>query len=298
MGLYVVERKTTSEDIAPGSPYWKRLEMDSQVSTYVSGSSRLGFQIHGCLYDVLRKPQHRPSEKKNETPDAYERRVLEAISEKPAYYYQRGVISRLDEQVRESEVDNWQTSQGILASRRLKMWPRNADSCMQWHRECDYFAVCSGVARIDDGMLFRRQAPHEELAAESQSLELLTQSSMRAYRACPRRYYYCYELGVRSLKRAQALSTGTSIHKGIEVLDSSDGDLGKALAALSDSDPFEVAKQRAMLTGYAAMYPRGSIKVVYVEKEFRVPFINPDSGGYSKTFVLAGKVDALAEVER
>lgn len=59
--VYVVEHKTSSEDISPGSDYWRRLRMDAQVSTYFVGARALGYDPEACLYDVLGKPGIRPS---------------------------------------------------------------------------------------------------------------------------------------------------------------------------------------------------------------------------------------------
>lgn len=61
LGRSFVEHKTTSEEIGLGSSYWKRLQMDTQVSTYYAGAKSLGHEVTGCLYDVLRKPALRPS---------------------------------------------------------------------------------------------------------------------------------------------------------------------------------------------------------------------------------------------
>lgn len=57
-----VEHKTTSEDIGLGSVYWRRLTLDPQVSTYYAGAKSLGHDVHGCVYDVVRKPALRPSQ--------------------------------------------------------------------------------------------------------------------------------------------------------------------------------------------------------------------------------------------
>ena len=56
----VVEHKTASEDVSPGSDYWKRLRMDGQVSVYFEGATSLGYAAAACLYDVLAKPALRP----------------------------------------------------------------------------------------------------------------------------------------------------------------------------------------------------------------------------------------------
>lgn len=60
--VLVVEHKTATGDISPGSEYWRRLRMDGQVSVYFEGARSLGYDVAGCLYDVLGKPAHRPSE--------------------------------------------------------------------------------------------------------------------------------------------------------------------------------------------------------------------------------------------
>lgn len=59
--VLLVEHKTSSEDISPGSTYWSRLRMDGQVSIYFAGARQaLGIDVAGCLYDVLLKPAQRP----------------------------------------------------------------------------------------------------------------------------------------------------------------------------------------------------------------------------------------------
>lgn len=56
-----IEHKTTSEEIGVGSTYWRRLTLNSQVSTYYAGAKALGYEVDGCIYDVIRKPGLRPS---------------------------------------------------------------------------------------------------------------------------------------------------------------------------------------------------------------------------------------------
>jgi len=58
----IIEHKTSSEDLGPGSEYWRRLRMDPQISTYFVGARALGIEPDACLYDVLGKPALRPSQ--------------------------------------------------------------------------------------------------------------------------------------------------------------------------------------------------------------------------------------------
>ena len=52
----VLEHKLLSEDLAPGSDWWKRLQMDSQVSLYVYAARKIWNDVSTVLYDVTRKP--------------------------------------------------------------------------------------------------------------------------------------------------------------------------------------------------------------------------------------------------
>lgn len=56
----LIEHKTSSEQIGPGSEYWRRLQIDSQISTYYAGARSMGFDVEGCLYDVIGKPGIKP----------------------------------------------------------------------------------------------------------------------------------------------------------------------------------------------------------------------------------------------
>lgn len=56
--IYVVEHKTTGTDTSVGGVYWDRLAVDTQVSIYIDGASMLGYEVAGCVYDVLRRPGH------------------------------------------------------------------------------------------------------------------------------------------------------------------------------------------------------------------------------------------------
>lgn len=70
--IVVVEHKTTSEAIDPGSDYWDRLRMDTQCSKYYLAASHMNVgDVGSILYDVLRKPLQRPSTIPDLDPDGY-----------------------------------------------------------------------------------------------------------------------------------------------------------------------------------------------------------------------------------
>ena len=58
---FLLEHKTTSDSIeSPDSPYFKRLDIDSQVSMYVLAHWQSGIKLDGTVYDVIKKPGIRP----------------------------------------------------------------------------------------------------------------------------------------------------------------------------------------------------------------------------------------------
>jgi PD-(D/E)XK nuclease superfamily len=182
--VWIVEHKTTSEDLGPGSIYWQRLQIDPQVSMYFVGGRALGYDIAGCLYDVIKKPRQTPHtatpedkrrtkkdgsyyadvREEDETPEAYEARLMTAIEAAPDAFYQRGEVMRLDQEERDAAHDTWQTVQALQQSRREKRYPRNPDGCERFHRMCDYFGVCTGQASIEDACFVRTEHVHTELS--------------------------------------------------------------------------------------------------------------------------------------
>ena len=314
MTRLVVEHKTTSSDITPGSTYWRKLTLDTQVSQYLGATEG----VEGMLYDVIRKPSLRPykatpleaqkrtkagalyatQRETDETPEEFSVGLRADISEGPNKYYARGIIVRLPSERTEAARDTWLVAGSIRESMRLDAWPRNPGSCDAYGRTCDYWAVCAGETTIQDDTRFRTaETPHEELPGIVHRLPLLSNSAMSAYRACPRKYLYSYVQRRRPLVTPHALTFGTLIHAGLEVWWSS-VDLGATLAAVQGApDPFDVVRAEELLRGYHARWSEEPIRVLAVERPFVAPLVNPETGAASRTFELAGKCDAIAEVE-
>jgi hypothetical protein len=348
--FYVHEIKTSSEPIELGGIYWKRLTIDLQISLYVNAVRAMGYNVVGTLYDILRKPDLRPfkatplesrkytkptkqnpvprlyenQREHDELPEEYGARCLAAIAADPEKYFQRGVITRLSDELDEAQRDVWQTATAMRDAKRMRVYFRNPDACVQWSRTCDYLSVCCGEASIDDPVLFHiSKKKHSELDAvcgacggtggvymgpneiynpcpacsgSGQAQDLLTQSSLRCYRSCPRKYFYRYEMQARPLAPdAAPLRTGKSVHGALEVWSKTGGDLSASLAALSTDDPYVNAKERAMVIGYHARWEK-PVGVVAVEKEWSMDLVNPDTGAASKTFRLGGRVDSIVRV--
>lgn len=182
--LWLVEHKTTTMDISLGSDYWNRLRLDGQVSTYYDACDAIGYPVVGCLYDVAKRPLQRrllatPEEARkyvqktgalyanqraeDETVDEFRERVRASIAEGPDSYYSRGTVVRLDSEILENRYDLWHTAKLMRQLERDSIAPRNPSACIQFGRMCEFFAICSGEASVDDPVRFRRSVRHHEL---------------------------------------------------------------------------------------------------------------------------------------
>lgn len=179
---YLVEHKTTTSDISDGAGYWQRLRMDGQISVYYDAFP----DVAGCIYDVIRRPGLRrlkatpeasrqytrkgtlyaAQRAEDETLDEFRLRIRDAISAEPDSYYKRGVVVRLDSEIREHQLDTWHQANLMREMANEELAPRNTDACIQFARKCDYFDVCTGVASIEDPRLFQIRDAHPELNQE------------------------------------------------------------------------------------------------------------------------------------
>lgn len=75
-----------------------------------------------------------------------------------------------------------------------------------------------------------------------------------------------------------------------------------AALAVLNSKPFdfEVAKAQALMTGYHERWSEtfDQYRVVEVESEFSFPLVNPKTKARSRTFIEAGKIDAILQHRR
>lgn len=137
----LIEHKSTTKDITPGSAYWREVSATSlQVSVYAAA-----FPGARVLYDVLKVPSLRPyksSTKRpaDETDTEFAARCVLAMSEEPEAYFQRAVVVRLEEEHRLFAQD---VSRIVSRMRVVHDLPaRTPGSCFKHGRECDFFGVC------------------------------------------------------------------------------------------------------------------------------------------------------------
>lgn len=166
--LWVREYKTTSEDIADGSDYWKNVQRDIQTPIYVILARAAGYDVQGVQYDVFRKPQIKPKKpvKKDydhvdkvpvylgkamqpedfsaelETPVMFGIRLQKHIMEKPEYYFARKEIP-----CTQADIDRaWRTVQNT--AKQIKyvtdndLWVDDPCRCLEYGK-CQYWSICS-----------------------------------------------------------------------------------------------------------------------------------------------------------
>lgn len=175
----IMERKTTSEDIGTGAPYWDRLRLDTQVGIYGLAAGDPDF----ILYDVVRKPTIKPKqitkaevirmsdeqkrqgfalyfserfegdelehalEVKHESNGMYGARLTADIGDRPAFYFARREVHRTRADYGTLEADIW-GQHGIIKTIRSSGVvnhgaPRNPDACQRYGRTCPFFRLCS-----------------------------------------------------------------------------------------------------------------------------------------------------------
>lgn len=136
-------------------------------------------------------------------------------------------------------------------------------------------------------------------------LAKLTHTRLLTLRKCPKQHQLRYELGLVPTRDAGApRRMGSAFHTGQEAHNRGADDAGVMEAALAgyetcptyaDAQDWGVEREtvRTLLAGHLWRYSADNVEVIAVELPFDIPLINPDTGAASRTFTLAGKIDAI-----
>ena len=245
---YLLEHKTCSEDVSPGSPYWRRLAIDAQVSGYLLASWLLGRKLTGVLYDVIRKPEIRPKKlgladtaavrrtsqycgrmlspetfqrflldkEYRETPEMFEARLAQDTLERSDWYFGRQVITRLDRELLTYAQELWQTAQDVHRAMATEDRRRNAGACYLFHRPCEYLDLCAGHARPESGRFISLPTLHPELEElHHDGSRVLTHTRLSTFALCRRKHHYRYGLGISTADTSEALTFGSLFHEAL-----------------------------------------------------------------------------------
>lgn len=131
-------------------------------------------------------------------------------------------------------------------------------------------------------------------------MNLLTASRLKTARECAAKERLAYRDGWRPVREGEALRFGTLMHFALEQWWLTRGDLAAAESAIdstlnAETDLFNFQKAKEMLRAYHARWfaDLELYDVLDVEVEFRAPLINPETMRASRTWGLAGKIDAI-----
>jgi len=134
--------------------------------------------------------------------------------------------------------------------------------------------------------------------ATKKQLELLTNSQKNTYQECPKKFQFSYEQGYRTVRDSEPLIFGKLIHECLELWFHGE-DIFDIIHFLemtpNDKTKWDIVKAIELMRGYDKRWKDSKLKTVGVEKEFKIPLINPNSQAFSRTFELAGKIDAIVK---
>jgi len=122
----------------------------------------------------------------------------------------------------------------------------------------------------------------------------LSHSRLTCLQACPRRYYFNYERGIRKTRLYdEAISIGKIFHELLE-----DGSIVKPPnpgTVPEEQFMFDLIWEKAirMYEGYIRYWKNDPVEITEREIRFQIPIVNPDSGHKAKTTNLVGIIDGI-----
>jgi len=139
-------------------------------------------------------------------------------------------------------------------------------------------------------------------------LEPITHSELSTLRRCPRMHYFRYDLRLSPIRDQVYLRMGSAHHKGVELhgnqtsdaeaIDGASADYLQPPPAGIDKHAWAIEREtvRNLLAGWLWRYSADNIRPIACELAFEIPLVNPETGASSRTFVLAGKIDAIVQL--
>jgi hypothetical protein len=158
--LLLLEHKTTTK---VDNNYFDRLQLDFQLRLYVLFLAReLGAPVAGCLFNVILKPSLR--QKKHESEEEYSQRLRLEMNW-PQMFHRR-FLRFPDQRLQEIQQELWDAKNIVAKARQENVFTMNSASCFDYHRRCDYWALCASSdpeTAIKESGLFKHQDAHCEL---------------------------------------------------------------------------------------------------------------------------------------
>ncbi len=169
----VVERKTTSESIEENSYYWKRLDLDPQIRSYVWYLRSRGLTAGWVCYEVIRKlsSSYTPKlGKKKDIPIDQYRSLLAGLNYNKTLVARRWIYIDLEatrefEQEHKTVFSQFHTlreatveakAQGYALSDYSTLWPKHEQSC-DAYGGCPYGPVCKKQTTFDNAQFIKKE---------------------------------------------------------------------------------------------------------------------------------------------
>ena len=178
---YILEHKFIGDDISDDSDYWRRLQIDTQITIYTYAARILGYNPVGVLYDVIRKPSIKPSNvpildddglkvvldeagervltaqgKPRQSADRAKGFVLQSrrmtveewsqklqcdVELRPEWYFAKKYIARLDDDLEEMLKENWEIQATIKDAQKNGSHYKTVN--LGSCSYCSYFGLCT-----------------------------------------------------------------------------------------------------------------------------------------------------------
>jgi len=147
---------------------------------------------------------------------------------------------------------------------------------------------------------------------ELQGRHLITNSRSQCFKACPRKHFFKYVLGIRK-EPSEALRMGSAVHEALDVYKTT-GDEQAAVDAIFDnyqkllervtSDEYidalmlERTKCAELTKGWIWRWGNDpAIEIIASEIPFDLPIVNPRTGYPNRNHRNAGKIDGICNVD-
>ena len=155
---WIVEYKTTSRLDAN---YIDRLYLDSQITMYMYAMERLGYDVAGVIYRIIRKPVLRRG--KNESIEQFKERLTRDIADRTDFYFEEHKLYRSRNDIKTFEKMLYK--EATLAENLTKAGCNFQHSvACNMYGGCEYLPLCTGeIGAIDN---YEKRPPNEELREE------------------------------------------------------------------------------------------------------------------------------------
>jgi hypothetical protein len=123
-----------------------RMNTSVQATGYVYAMKKLGYDVQGVMYDVIKKPLIR--KRTTDSVDSYGQRIIEMYKNdnlRPTVdreFYSRHLIYRSPLQLEQYVQDTEELIRDIRRHKKHGNWYRNLDQCWNYNTECPYARIC------------------------------------------------------------------------------------------------------------------------------------------------------------